>query len=60
MCIACEMAFMDMLEALPPDERELILRAQFGEEAGDATAPGASFTCEPADGGEPPRDGHEP
>ena len=28
MCIACEMAFMDMLEALAPEERERILREQ--------------------------------
>ena len=35
MCIACEMAFLDMFEALPPEERERILR----EEA-------ARFTCE--------------
>ena len=36
MCIACEMAFMDMLEALAPDERERILREQFGDAAFDA------------------------
>ena len=44
MCIACEMAFMDMLEALPPEERERILR----EEA-RYSAPAAPFVCEPFD-----------
>jgi len=37
MCIACEIAFMDMLDALSPAERERILRenaqAQFSCEA---------------------------
>ena len=47
MCIACEMAFMDMIETLPPAERERILReeaARFG-----APAPTAPFVCEPSD-----------
>jgi len=44
MCIACEMAFMDMLAALSPEERERILREN--EEA-------ARFACE-APEGEPP------
>ena len=28
MCIACEMGFWDMVEALPPDTRERILREE--------------------------------
>jgi len=39
MCIACEMAFMEMLDALAPEERERILRAQatrFACDAGEA------------------------
>jgi hypothetical protein len=37
MCIACEMAFMDMLDALAPEERARILREQ-----------AERFACEPA------------
>jgi hypothetical protein len=37
MCIACEMGFLDIIEALPPDARERILREQ------DAAA---RFVCE--------------
>ena len=39
MCIACEMSFWDMMDALPPEERERILR----EEA-------ARFACDTPDG----------
>jgi hypothetical protein len=28
MCIACELGFLDMLEALPPETRERILREE--------------------------------
>jgi len=44
MCVACEIAFMDMLDALSPAERERILR----ESARDAR-----FACE-APASEPP------
>jgi len=56
MCIACEMAFFDMLEALAPEERERILREQFGDAAVDeapAKVKAAPFICEPFDDGEP-------
>jgi hypothetical protein len=47
MCIACEMGFWDMIEALPPETRERILR----EEAARQNAP---FACDtPADEGQP-------
>jgi hypothetical protein len=39
MCIACEMGFWDMVEALPPETRERILRA----EAARLNAP---FACD--------------
>ena len=39
MCIACEMGFWDMVEALPPETRERILR----EEAARQSAP---FGCD--------------
>jgi hypothetical protein len=38
MCIACEMNFWAMIDALPPEDRERILReqaAQFACEAGE-------------------------
>jgi hypothetical protein len=38
MCIACEMSFWNMLDALPPETRERILREQ---------AEAARFACEP-------------
>jgi hypothetical protein len=28
MCIACELAFWDMVESLPPEKRERIMREQ--------------------------------
>ena len=37
MCIACEIAFMDMLDALSPEERARILREN---------AEAAKFACE--------------
>ncbi len=39
MCIACEMGFWDMVEALPPETRERILR----EEAAQLNTP---FACD--------------
>ena len=55
MCIACEMGFWDMMDALPTEERERILR----EEA-------ARFACEAPDepaqaaGGEPKPSSEKP
>jgi hypothetical protein len=48
MCIACELGFFGMLEALPPEERERILR----EEAA-RMQPAAPFACEPVDAATP-------
>ena len=42
MCIACEIGFWDMIDALPPETRERILR----EEAARLNAP---FACDAAD-----------
>jgi hypothetical protein len=39
MCIACEMGFWDMVDALPPETRERVLR----EEAARLNAP---FACD--------------
>ena len=46
MCIACEMGFWDMVEALPQDARERILREQAARFACDAPeeAPAAPAT----------------
>ena len=41
MCIACEMGFWDMVEALPPETRERILR----EETARQAAP-SPFACD--------------
>ena len=61
MCIACEMAFMNMLEALPPEERERILRDQFsGYGAGQEDAPATPFVCEPFEEPAPPKDERKP
>jgi hypothetical protein len=38
MCIACEMGFWDMMEALPPEQRERILREEAARFACDAPA----------------------
>jgi hypothetical protein len=51
MCIACELGFWSMIDALPPETRERILREQ--EEA-------ARFACEAPEEGEraaPAREG---
>jgi len=45
MCIACEMGFYDMLEALTPEERERILREEAARRG--YTVPAAPFVCEP-------------
>jgi hypothetical protein len=39
MCIACEMAFMEMFDALEPAEQERILREQAARFACDAAEP---------------------
>jgi hypothetical protein len=39
MCIACEMNFWNMIDALPPDERERILREQAEQFACEAAKP---------------------
>jgi hypothetical protein len=36
MCIACELSFWNMIDALPPEEQERILRAQNARIACDA------------------------
>jgi hypothetical protein len=44
MCIACELGFLDMLEALSPQEREQILHdetARFACDAPEAQLPAA-------------------
>jgi hypothetical protein len=64
MCIACEMGFLDMLEALAPEERERLLRQQFGDAAVDAAQAGVKaspFVCEPLnDGTDTPGDERKP
>jgi hypothetical protein len=49
MCIACEMAFLDMLEALSPQERERIMREEAARFSCDAPPP-ASPPVKPAEG----------
>jgi hypothetical protein len=53
MCIACEMAFFDMVEAMTPEARERFLREQ--EEA-------ARFACDapPAEAPQPAEDERKP
>ena len=61
MCIACEMAFLDMLEALPAEERERSLREPFaGYSAGPEAAPATPFVCEPFDEPPPAKDERKP
>ena len=48
MCMACELSFWNMIDALPPEERERILREQ-----------AARFACEAPDA-EPPRPAAQP
>ena len=50
MCIACELDFFDMLEALPPEERERILREEAARFRCDTTAETPQS--------DPPEDGH--
>jgi len=56
------MAFLDMIEALAPEERERILREQFsGYNAGPQTdAPATPFVCEPFDEPAPAKDERKP
>ena len=47
MCIACELSFWNMIDALPPEDQERILRAQaarFACEAGESEPPSAPQT----------------
>ncbi len=53
MCIACEMGFWDMVEALPPEARERVLR----EEAARVNAP---FACDEPDAKPSPSTPDEP
>ena len=39
MCIACEMSFWTMIDALPPEARERVLREQVAPLACDAPEP---------------------
>jgi hypothetical protein len=44
MCIACELSFWNMIDALPPEDQERILReqaARFACEAGEGEPPSA-------------------
>jgi hypothetical protein len=52
MCIACEMGFWDMVDALPPETRERVLR----EEAARLNAP---FVCDEPEA-TPAPDEHKP
>lgn len=55
------MVFFDMLEALPPEERERVLREQFsGYSAGPGPAAAAPFVCEPFDEPAPEKDERKP
>jgi hypothetical protein len=49
MCIACEMNFWNMIDALPPEDRERILREQ-----------AARFECEAAEPVQPDADERKP
>jgi hypothetical protein len=45
MCIACELSFWNMIDALPPEDQERILReqaARFSCEAGEGEPPSAA------------------
>ena len=45
MCIACELSFWNMIDALPPEDQERILReqaARFACEAGETEPPSAA------------------
>jgi hypothetical protein len=49
MCIACEMNFWSMLDALPPEARERILRAQLETERLACDAPPAQAAPPPSE-----------
>ena len=48
MCIACELSFWNMIDALPPEDRERILREQAERFACDAPADAPPPTAPPA------------
>jgi hypothetical protein len=48
MCIACEMSFWNMIDALPPEAQERILREQAERFACDAPADAAPPAAPPA------------
>jgi hypothetical protein len=48
MCIACEMSFWNMIDALPPEAQERILREQAERFACDASADVAPPAAPPA------------
>jgi hypothetical protein len=48
MCIACEMSFWNMIDALPPEAQERILREQAARFACDAPADAAPPAAPPA------------
>ena len=48
MCIACELSFWNMIDALPPEERERILREQAERFACDAPVDAAPPAAPPA------------
>jgi hypothetical protein len=52
MCIACELNFWNMIDALPPEEQERVLREQAKRFACD-TGDGAAAPQPPADEREP-------
>jgi hypothetical protein len=61
MCIACELAFLDMLDALPAEERERVLRREAATQGGAAQRkPAAPFVCAPFDEGSPADDERKP
>jgi hypothetical protein len=48
MCIACELSFWNMIDALPPEERERILREQAERFACDTPVDAAPPAAPPA------------
>ena len=50
MCLACEMAFFDMLAAMTPEARDKLLREQEAEAGFACDAPPASADVKPAEG----------
>jgi hypothetical protein len=56
MCMACEMSFWSMIDALPPEARERVLRAQHEAEriACDAPPEQGTTTPQPSEGDRKP------